>query len=151
MEIDKNYELIENMVISIDSIYKLLINEYVEIDDFVKDKQLLDEFRNKFIYLSKTSKQIDKNLIDKKDLKILDKLIGLDNYAFEKKINNKKIYNLIYGRELELIRLRLLEIQNEKYQKPLDLSIYTIVKKLNKNLSITFKNILKDEQQKQKK
>ncbi|MFC6877052.1 hypothetical protein ACFQZF_11225 [Flavobacterium myungsuense] len=141
MKKEENYELIEKIIISIDSIYEITKLDYLEISVFSTNEKLIDNIKVILINISQFAKKIDFDLFDNKDLKFLNKLVGFDKYSHSKLSNKKNIYNLIYSRELALINIRLLEIQNEKFGKSINKVELVLMKKINKNMKFTFKTM----------
>ena len=143
MKKEENYELIEKIINSIDGIYKKTKNEYSEIEVFISNEKLIDDIKAVLIDISQFAKKIDLDIFDNKDLKLLNKVVDLDKYSHSKLSNKKNIYNLTYGRELALINIRLLEIQNEKFGKQIDKEELNLLKKFNKVARVAFKNMIK--------
>ena len=80
-------------------------------------------------------------IFEKKDFKVIIKLVSFNKYSDEKPSNIKNLHNLIFSRELSLINIRLVEIQNEKFGKPIDKIRLVLMKKINKNMRFAFKTM----------
>jgi hypothetical protein len=142
MEKEENYELIEKIIISIDGIYEMSKIDYSEIEVFISNEKLIDDIKAILINISQFAKKLDLDIFDNKDLKLLTKLVGFDKYSHSKLSNKKNIYNLVYSRELALIKIRLLEIQNQKFGKKINEEELNLLKKLNNVTKVTFKNMI---------
>jgi hypothetical protein len=141
MEKEENYELIEKIIISIDGIYKMSKIENAEIGVFISNKKLIDDLKVNLITISQFAKKIDIEIFEKKDFKVIIKLVSFNKYSDEKPSNIKNLHNLIFSRELSLINIRLVEIQNEKFGKPIDKIRLVLMKKINKNMRFAFKTM----------
>lgn len=140
MKKEENYELIEKIVISIDGIYEITKLDYFEINVFSSSEKIINDLKVILFNISKAAKKLDLEIFDKKDLKIINKLVSFSEYSAEKPLNIQNLHTLIYSRELSLINIRLLEFQNEKFGKPINKRELTLMKKINKNMRFMFKN-----------
>jgi hypothetical protein len=109
---------------------------------FISNEKLIDDIKVILINISQFAKKLDLDIFDIKDIKLLTKLVSFDKYSHSKLSNKKSIYNLTYCRDLALINIRLLEIQNEKFGKKINKEELNILKKLNKVTKVTFKNMI---------
>ena len=141
MKKNNNCDIIDKINGLIDDIYGLTKNIDVSINEFSKEIKSIDTIKLKFLEMSQLAQYINLYLFETKDLRVINKLIDFKKFNLDKSSNIKLMFNLIYSKQLALLKIKLIEIQIEKYGKTVDIISLTIQKKIYKGMGVTFKTL----------
>lgn len=141
MKKENNSDIIDEINVFIDEIYELIKPIDVSIDEFSKETNSIFTIKSKLIEVSLLAQKINLDSFEKKELRVVHKLIGFKKFNLDKSSNIKLIFNLVFSRELALLKINLIEIQIQKYEKTCDILRLTLQKKLIKNMRVTFKTL----------
>jgi hypothetical protein len=141
MKKENNSDIIDEINVFIDEIYELIKPIDVSIDEFRKETNSIFTIKSKLIEVSLLAQKINLDTFEKKELRVVHKLIGFKKFNLDKSSNIKLIFNLVFSRELALLKINLIEIQIQKYGKTCDILRLTLQKKIIKNMRVTFKTL----------
>lgn len=141
MKKENNSDIIDEINVFIDEIYELIKPIDVSIDEFSKETNSIFTIKSKLIEVSLLAQKINLDSFEKKESRVVHKLIGFKKFNLDKSSNIKLIFNLVFSRELALLKINLIEIQIQKYEKTCDILRLTLQKKSIKNMRVTFKTL----------